>query len=75
MIMFLSWEVKEWDKLSIIGVVMLKKELLDILVCPKCKGQLDYNNKDNRLICNNCRLKYPIKNDIPVMLINEAEKF
>lgn len=54
----------------------LKKELLDILVCPKCKGELDYRCGKEReaLICKRCRLLYPVKDGIPVMLIEEAEK-
>ena len=55
---------------------MLKKELLDILACPKCKGDLKYNRRENKLICNRCRLRYSvIDSDIPNMLIEEAEKF
>jgi len=54
---------------------MLDKELLDILACPKCKGDLEYDQENQKLICNNCRLKYNIKEDIPIMLIDEAEKF
>ena len=54
---------------------MLEKELLDILACPKCKGDLDYDRKDEKLICQACRLKYAIKDDIPIMLIDEAEPF
>ncbi len=55
---------------------MLSKELLAILACPKCKGSLDYNQKDEKLICNKCRLRYGIiDGDIPNMLIDEAEKF
>ena len=54
---------------------MLNKELLEILACPKCKGELDYDEKNEKLVCNTCRLKYSIKDDIPVMLIDEAEKF
>ncbi|MCH7678154.1 Trm112 family protein [candidate division KSB1 bacterium] len=54
---------------------MLDKELLDILACPKCKGDLDYDKENQKLICNNCRLKYDIKDDIPIMLIDEAENF
>jgi uncharacterized protein YbaR (Trm112 family) len=53
---------------------MLKRELLDILVCPKCKGKLEYDKKDEELICHNCKLAYPIKENIPVMLIDEARK-
>ena len=54
---------------------MLDKELLEILACPKCKGGLVYKDKENQLICESCRLIYAIKDDIPVMLIDEAEKF
>ncbi|TEU00367.1 MAG: Trm112 family protein [Candidatus Stahlbacteria bacterium] len=53
---------------------MIDKKLLDILVCPKCKGDLEYDKKNDRLICHKCKLAYPIKDDIPVMLIDEAEK-
>ncbi len=54
---------------------MLKKELLDILACPKCKGDLEYDIKNQKLICQACRLKYDIKDDIPIMLIDEAKSF
>jgi uncharacterized protein YbaR (Trm112 family) len=54
---------------------MLDKELLEILACPKCKGDLDYILEKNQLVCPHCRLIYPVKEDIPVMLIDEAEKF
>lgn len=54
---------------------MLSQELLDILVCPKCKGNLEYEKKNSKLTCHACRLKYDIKDDIPVMLIDEAESF
>lgn len=50
----------------------IDKELLDILVCPKCKGDLELSEKEDSLICKACCLKYPIKEDIPVMLIDEA---
>ncbi|MCD6477453.1 MAG: Trm112 family protein [Candidatus Aenigmarchaeota archaeon] len=54
----------------------LSKELLDILVCPKCKGPLKYDRKNNKLICEKCKLKFPIlEGDIPDMLIEDAEKF
>ena len=53
---------------------MLSEELLKILACPKCKGDLEY--KEEKLICNTCKLKYSILDgDIPNMMINEAEKF
>jgi uncharacterized protein YbaR (Trm112 family) len=50
----------------------LSKELLEILACPKCKGDLIYKDAENWLICDKCKLMYPIKDDIPVMLIHEA---
>ncbi len=52
---------------------MLPRELLDILVCPACKGDLEYDQTNQKLACNACRLRYPIEDDIPIMLINEAE--
>ncbi len=54
---------------------MLDKKLLDILACPKCKGDLDYRSKDQQLVCNTCRLIYRIEDEIPIMLIEKAEKF
>jgi uncharacterized protein YbaR (Trm112 family) len=50
----------------------LSQDLLDILVCPKCKGQLDYQEKEDRLVCTACRLAYPVENDVPIMLIDTA---
>ncbi|MCX7966095.1 MAG: Trm112 family protein [Syntrophorhabdaceae bacterium] len=50
----------------------IKKELLDILCCPKCKGDIYLNKTEDGLICEKCRLIYPIKEDIPVMLVEEA---
>lgn len=54
----------------------LDKELLKILVCPKCKGELEYKctQKEENLTCHKCRLVYPVKDGIPVMLIEEAKK-
>lgn len=54
---------------------MLDKELLDILACPACKGELEYDQENQRLICHRCKLRYRIEDDIPIMLIDEAEKF
>jgi len=53
---------------------MIKKELLDILACPKCKEKVVLSDDGAYLICNNCRVRYPIENDIPIMLIERAEK-
>lgn len=50
----------------------LSKELLEILVCPQCKGEIYLNADQNGLICEACRLVYEIKDDIPVMLVDEA---
>jgi len=51
------------------------KELIEILVCPQCKGDLALNEKEDGLLCQNCRLKYNIQDGIPIMLIHEAEPF
>ena len=51
----------------------IDKELLEILVCPKCKGDLELTSKDDGLNCNVCKLKYPIQGDIPIMLIDQAQ--
>ena len=50
----------------------INKELLDILACPKCKGGLVYKEAEDGLVCNACKLMYPVKDNIPVMLIDEA---
>jgi len=50
----------------------INEELLKILACPKCKGDLILTEKKDFFICNACNLKYPIKDDIPIMLIEEA---
>ena len=52
----------------------ISKELLDILACPKCKGDVRLTEAGDGLICEACKLKYPVRDDIPVMLIDEAEK-
>ena len=52
----------------------MDKQLLEILVCPKCKGSLVYDKKAQELICKIDRLAYPIRDDIPVMLEDEARE-
>ena len=52
----------------------VNQELLAILVCPRCKGELVQTEYQDGLICNACKLLYPIRDDIPVMLIDEAIK-
>ena len=49
-------------------------KLLDILVCPLCKGPLLYRKSEKELLCKADRLAFPIKDDIPVMLEDEARK-
>jgi len=51
----------------------MSKELLDILACPKCKGEIYLNDLGDGLICDECKLLYEIKDDIPIMLIDEAK--
>jgi len=50
---------------------MIDKELLEILACPACKGDVEL--KDNKIVCKACKKKYPVRDGIPVMLIDEAE--
>ncbi len=52
----------------------LDKRLLHILVCPGCRGELQYDEDNSKLICSSCRLAYPVRDDIPVMLEQEAER-
>lgn len=51
----------------------LDAKLLEILVCPKCKGDLDYRREENELVCPTCRLRYEVREGIPIMLIDEAK--
>ena len=51
---------------------MIDKKLLEILACPACQG--DVVLKDEKIVCTKCGRKYPVKNGIPVMLVDEAEK-
>ncbi len=55
----------------------LDDELLEILVCPKCKGDLEYvrEGDDEALLCHACHLRYAIEDGIPIMLVDEAEPF
>jgi uncharacterized protein YbaR (Trm112 family) len=51
----------------------LSKELLEILACPKCKGDIRLNDREDGLVCDHCKLLYEIRDDIPIMLIEEAK--
>lgn len=50
----------------------LPPQLLSILVCPKCKGELEYREAESSLVCHRCALRYPVREDIPIMLLDEA---
>jgi uncharacterized protein YbaR (Trm112 family) len=52
---------------------MVNKELLDILACPKCKERVVLSDEGTYLVCARCRVRYPIEEDIPIMLIDRAE--
>jgi uncharacterized protein YbaR (Trm112 family) len=54
--------------------VKLDPVLLDILVCPDCKGALDVDDEHEELICTQCGLIYPVRDNIPVMLVDEARR-
>ena len=51
----------------------IHEELLKILACPKCKGDIYLNQTRDGLVCDHCRLMYEIRDDIPIMLIDEAK--
>jgi uncharacterized protein YbaR (Trm112 family) len=51
----------------------IASELKEILACPQCKGDLDFRESENQIICRACKLVYRIDDDIPVMLIDEAK--
>lgn len=52
----------------------INKELLEIMACPECKGGLKLTENSDGLVCDACKLEFPIKDDIPVMLVSEAKK-
>jgi uncharacterized protein YbaR (Trm112 family) len=53
----------------------LSPQLLSVLVCPKCKGELEYRPDEAALLCNSCRLRFAVRDDIPIMLLDEATPF
>jgi uncharacterized protein YbaR (Trm112 family) len=53
-------------------LMTIQKELLEILACPQCKGPVVLSARKDSLVCRSCGLLYPIRDDIPVMLIDEA---
>lgn len=52
---------------------MLKKEFVDLLICPKCSEKVKYIEEQNYLFCDSCGNKYEIVDDIPIMIIEEGE--
>lgn len=52
--------------------MVISNDLLEILACPKCKGEIYLNESKDGLICDKCKLMYEIRDDIPIMLIDEA---
>ena len=53
----------------------ISQELLEILACPRCKGDIYLNDTKDGLVCEKCLLIYEIKDEIPIMLIEEAKPF
>lgn len=53
----------------------LDERMLEVLACPQCRGDLEYRQDEQSLLCHACRLRYNIRDGIPVMLIDEAEPF
>jgi uncharacterized protein YbaR (Trm112 family) len=56
--------------------VPVDKELMDLLVCPSCHGKVELRQEAEQelIVCLSCGLRYPVRDDIPVMLIDEAER-
>ena len=52
----------------------MSPELVAMLVCPQCKGALELEPGETGFVCHSCRLRYPVREGIPVMLVDEAEK-
>lgn len=57
---------------TLTNVMAISKDLLEILVCPLCKAALELKQDENGLKCVKCKRVYPIRDDIPVMLVDEA---
>ena len=53
--------------------IMLSKELLEMLVCPACKAELEYRQNPESLKCTGCHRVYPVRDNLPIMLIDEAK--
>ncbi len=53
--------------------VLLDERLLEILVCPACRGDVEHKERRNVVLCTACGLRYPVRDGIPVMLVDEAQ--
>ena len=51
----------------------VSRELIDLLICPACHGEVEYKERRERIICTACGRRYPVRDGIPVMLVDEAE--
>ena len=70
-----NYGIHTWKKQGN-GAMIISKEVLEIIACPKCKQSIEYDRKNQKLVCKKCRLRYSIiENKIPNMIINEAERF
>jgi len=61
-----------WLNLSEIFITMLTKDILNILACPACKGKLTARDNKSKLMCHSCGRAFPVREGIPVMLMDEA---
>jgi uncharacterized protein len=55
-------------------VVALDERLLEILVCPSCHGQVEHKERRHLIVCSGCGLQYPVRDGVPVMLVEEATR-
>jgi len=60
---------------AVVNAMQNSQNSIDDLVCPECKKELYLNIEKNGLICEKCKLVYPIRNNIPIMLIEQAKAF
>jgi hypothetical protein len=52
----------------------LKEDLISIMCCPKCKGEVELSEAGDAIVCDACALEYPVRAGIPVMLVSEAKE-
>jgi uncharacterized protein YbaR (Trm112 family) len=50
------------------------QSLIDLLICPSCHGEIVYKDRRKLIICTQCELQYPVRENIPVMLVEEATR-